>query len=197
MDNITLIATFYSPEPFLPAALRFQPKRIVLLVDSGDGKVRENIKAVKKVFERVMQFEVVRVPKDDIHAIAKATVDIIDRNKSPGNKIVVSVAGANKVLTNAVLFGSYARSDRILRIVTNSTKDSEPISLPKLSYNIGSTKRDLLARMEQRKGRTIIEIAKEMHRTRGMIYQHLKELREGGYLDDDYNITDAGRLALL
>ncbi|EQD32095.1 transcriptional regulator, partial [mine drainage metagenome] len=126
-----LIATFYSPEPFLPAALRFQPKRIVLLVDSGDGKVRENIKAVKKVFERVMQFEVVRVPKDDIHAIAKATVDIIDRNKSPGNKIVVSVAGANKVLTNAVLFGSYARSDRILRIVTNSTKDSEPISLTK------------------------------------------------------------------
>jgi hypothetical protein len=36
-----------------------------------------------------------------------------------------------------------------------------------------------------------------MHRTRGMIYQHLKELKDGGYLDDDYNITDAGKLALL
>ena len=30
-----------------------------------------------------------------------------------------------------------------------------------------------------------------------MIYQHLRELREQGYVDDDFNITDAGRLALL
>ena len=196
-DNVTLIATFYSPEPFLPAALKYSPKKIVLLVDSGDGKVRENIRAVKKVFERAMQFEVVKVPKDDIHAIAKMTVELIDSNKAAGNRIIISVAGANKVLTNAVLFGSYARSDRIQRIVTNSTQNNEMISLPKLSYNIGSTKRELLAKMEGRKDKTIMQIAKEMHRTRGMIYQHLKELKDGGYLDDDYNITDAGKLALL
>ncbi len=196
-DNVTLIATFYSPEPFLPAALKYSPRRIVLLIDSSDGKVKENINAIKKVFGKAMEFEVVKVPKDDILAIAKTTVELIDSNKAADNKIIVSVAGANKLLTNAVLFGSYARPDRILRIVTNKTQSNELISLPKLSYNIGSTKRDLLSKMEGRKDKTIGQIAKEMHRTRGMIYQHLKELKDGGYLDEDYTVTDAGRLALL
>jgi DNA-binding transcriptional ArsR family regulator len=40
-------------------------------------------------------------------------------------------------------------------------------------------------------------MAKELRKTRGMLYQHLKELKEGGYVDDDFRITDAGRLALL
>ena len=86
------------------------------------------------------------------------------------------------------------------RIVTNAAKDNEVISLQKLSYNVGSTKRELLARLEDRRGKTILhilQIAKEMRRTRGMIYQHPKELEDGGYLDDDYNITDPGKLALL
>ena len=198
MDNVTLIATFYNTKPFLPAALKFSPKKIVLLVDSADKEVKDNIKAVKKTFEEVVQFEVVNVGKDDIYTAAKTTVQIIDANKAPGNKIIVSIAGGNRVLASAALFGAYARPDRVSKIVANATQDSASlVSLPKLSYNIGSTKRELLAKLESRNDKTIQEIASEMRKSRGMIYQHLKELKNVGYLDDDYNITDAGKLALL
>jgi hypothetical protein len=30
-----------------------------------------------------------------------------------------------------------------------------------------------------------------------MVYQHLRELKDAGYVDESFNITDAGRLALL
>jgi CRISPR locus-related DNA-binding protein len=124
-------------------------------------------------------------------------VELIDKNKVPGTKIIVSVGGGSRSLANAALLGCYARRDRVFKIVSNGIMDNEVISLPKLSYDIGSTKRDLLAKMQDRRDRTILQIAKEMRRTRGMIYQHLKELKDHGYLDDDYNITDAGKLALL
>lgn len=197
MDNVTLIATFYNTKPFLPAALKFSPKRVVLMIDDTGKEVKENIKAVRKTFGEVVQIEVVNVAKDDVYAAARTTVDLIDRYKSPGSRIIISVAGGSRSMASAVLFGAYARPDRINRIVTNAVKDNEVINLPKLSYNIGSTKRELLAKLENRRGKTILQIANEMRRTRGMIYQHLKELKDGGYLDEEHNITDAGKLALL
>lgn len=41
------------------------------------------------------------------------------------------------------------------------------------------------------------EIAKKLGKTRAMIYQHLKELKENGYVDGKFEITLAGRLALV
>ena len=189
MDEITLIATFYNVKPFLPAALKYSPKKIVLLVDDDGKEIRENIKAVKKTFGDIVKIEVVKVPKDDVQVIAKTTVDLIDTNKAAGNKIIVSIAAGNRALATAVMFGCYARADRVQRIVTNGAQDNALVSLPKLTYNIGSTKRELLSKLNDRRGRTIMEIAKEMRRTRGMIYQHLKELKDSGYLDEDYNLT--------
>ena len=55
----------------------------------------------------------------------------------------------------------------------------------------------LLEKVENRGNKSISEIAKELKKTRGMLYQHLRELQDGGYVDDEFKITDAGRLALL
>ena len=52
MVNVTLIATFYSTEPFMTAAYTFYPtiKKIILIVDTLDSEVKSNIKAVEKTF---------------------------------------------------------------------------------------------------------------------------------------------------
>lgn len=41
MTESVLISTFYSVEPFMPAAHAFSPKKIILLVDSLDDKVKQ------------------------------------------------------------------------------------------------------------------------------------------------------------
>ena len=51
--------------------------------------------------------------------------------------------------------------------------------------------------MAKRNGKPISAIALKLNRTRGMLYQHLKELKELGYVDEKFEITLAGRLALL
>lgn len=197
MVNITLIATFYSAGPLMPAALAFSPKKIILIVDTMNQEIRSNISAVEKTFGSIATIEVVKVKKDEIYDPAKKVVGIIDREASPNNRIVVNVSGGWKTLTNGVLYGCYARPDRVYRIINNKTDKKGISELPKLGYNISAAKKEVILKIVERDNKTVAQIAKELRRTRGMVYQHLRELREAGYVDDEFNITDAGRLALL
>ena len=55
----------------------------------------------------------------------------------------------------------------------------------------------VLEKIAQSEKKSVAQIAKELKKTRGMIYQHLRELRDTGYIDEKFSITEAGRLALL
>ena len=82
-------------------------------------------------------------------------------------------------------------------IVTNSIPGNGLLKLPKLSYNLTEAKRSVLEKIAQSEKKSVAQIAKELKKTRGMIYQHLRELRDTGYIDEKFRITEAGRLALL
>jgi CRISPR-associated protein Csa3 len=198
MVNITLIATFYSAGPLMPAALAFSPKKIILVVDVMNPEVRSNINAVEKTFASVAKIEVLKVKKDEIYDIAKSVVEVIDKEEvGRNNKIVVNVSGGWRVLINGVLYGCYARAGKVHRIVINKTDGKGISELPKLSYNLTQARREVLMKVSTKTEKSISDIAKELHKTRGMVYQHLRELKDCGYVDEDYGITDAGRLALL
>lgn len=198
MAHVTLIATFYSTEPFMPAALTFSPKKIILVVSTLDSTVKSNVKAVEKTFGTIAEVKVVKVEKDNIYDTAHKIVEVIDREPiSKDNKIIVNVSGGWKTLANGILYGCYARPDRIYKIVSNKVGGNELGELPKLNYNLSTAKREVLQRIVKRNNRSVADMAKELHRTKGMVYQHLRELKDAGYVDDGFNITDAGKLALL
>ena len=196
MANITLIATFYSVEPFLPVAIAFSPQKIILIVGDLSPEVKENIKKVEKAIGSIPTVKVVKVDDGNLLQIAKRTTELIDEEPKE-NRIVVNVSGGRRLRMNGILYACYARPTRIYRIVTNRMEGKGISELPKLSYNLGVAKTEILTRVSRNPGKTVAQIAKEMRKTRGMIYQHLRELRELGYVDNDFNITDAGRLALL
>lgn len=197
MVNVTLIATFYNLPPLLPAAVEFRPKKVVLLVNSTNAELKKNIENAKKALGNLVEVESVKVPSEDIYAIAKRVVEIIDREITKENRVIVNVSGGWRLGTNGVLYGCYARPDRIYKIVSNAPFDNKLSELPKLGYNLSTVKREVLAEVAQKGDKSISQIAVEMRRTRGIVYQHLRELKDMGYIDKDFNITDAGRLALL
>ncbi len=199
--DITLIATFFSVEPFTPAAMKYLASKIILIVAASEDKntnekLNRNIAEVRRFFGKMSQVDVVKMESDDILDIAKKTVEIIDEEpKDVG--IVVNLSGGWRSLTNGVLYACYSRTERIEKIVTNRVDRTSLSELPKLQYNLGSTKHELLKRIAVKEHKSVSKLADDMKKTRGMLYQHLRELKTGGYLDDDFKITDAGRLALL
>ncbi len=198
MVETILIATFYSFQPFVAAAHSFSPSKMIVIIAEDslkNEKVSQDLGKVRDVYGKIATVEMVKVKGSDLLAIASKTVELIEANKD--NRIVVNVSGGWKLLAQGVLYGCYARKDLIDRIVCNNLEDNSIVELPKLTFGLSSVKKELLEEISKRGDKSISKIADELDKTRGMIYQHLKELKENGYVDDKFYITDAGRMALL
>jgi len=198
MAETVLISTFYSFEPLVAAAHAYSPSRIVLLVaeDTIDHpQVKEALAKAKDIYGKVAALEVFKISGDDVFATAKKTASLLEKEKG---RIIVSVSGGKKLMAQGVLYGCYARPELVDKIVCNDlTPDNRLIELPKLNFGLTSAKRELLEEISKRNGKSIADIAKKLDKTRGMLYQHLKELKDNGYVDDKFEITLAGRMALI
>jgi CRISPR locus-related DNA-binding protein len=201
MSGTTLICTFYSFEPIVASATQYSPKRIILLVASDSLKkpeVRENIERAKSTYKNVVPVSVVETGDSDMLRIAGDTIKLIEAENGAGNSIVVNVSGGWKLLAQGTLYGCYAREGMVDKIICNDlSAEGRIVELPKLCFGLTKAKATVLGEIAKRDSRSMAEIAKKLGKTRAMIYQHLKELKENGYVDGKFEITLAGRLARL
>ncbi|MCD4704209.1 MAG: winged helix-turn-helix transcriptional regulator [Methanosarcinaceae archaeon] len=86
----------------------------------------------------------------------------------------------------------------ILYIKHRREEDNSIIDFPILGFNISHTKKKILENI--RSGITSVnEIGKSVDISKGMAYNHLRELKAMGYITDNdgYTITDAGMIAVI
>ncbi len=197
MADTALIATFYSFEPFVAAAHAYSPNRIILILakDTPDKKdVKEGIAKVKELYGAVADIKEVLVDQSDMFGVAKKTVELLEKN----NRSVINISGGQKLISQGVLYGCYARPELVEKIVCNELPDiNRLVELPKLTFGLSQPKKDLLEEIAKRNEKPIAEIAEKLGKTPGMLYQHLKELKEAGYVDEKFEITLAGKMAVL
>jgi CRISPR locus-related DNA-binding protein len=196
VGETNLIATFYSFEPFVAAAHAFSPTKIHLIIAKDSTKdIEKHLEKVHELYGKVADIKEVEVDASDIFSVAKKTVDLLEKNSG---KTIVNVSGGWKLLAQGVLYGCYARPELIEKIVCNELPDiNRLVELPKLTFGLSQAKRELLGEIEKRNGKPIAEIAEKLGKTPGMLYQHLKELKEAGYVDEKFEITLAGKMAVL
>jgi CRISPR-associated protein Csa3 len=195
MEQTTLIATFYSFEPFVIAAHASSPSRIILVIDEEkESDIKVALGKVDEFYGNVAKIEKVKVKGSDLYEISKTTVDLLE---STVGRIVVYVGGGKKITSQGVLYGCYARPDLVYKILCNNVNDQTLVELPKLSFALSKAKKRLMEELVRKNGRTVANISEDLKKTRAIVYQHLKELREIGYVDEKFEITMAGRLAML
>ncbi len=194
----TLISTFYSFEPLVAAAHAYSPTKIILIIAKGSAErkeVQEGLGKVHDLYGQVAEIKEVEVDAADIFAVAKKTVELLEKNSG---RAIVNVSGGWKLMAQGVLYGCYARPELLEKIVCNELPDiNRLVELPKLTFGLSQPKRELLEEIEKRNGKSIADIAEKVGKTPGMLYQHLKELKDNGYVDEKFDITLAGKMALL
>ena len=197
VGDTTLIATFYSFKPFVAAAHAFSPGRIVLVIaksSTDEKEVQEGLEKVKALYGTVADIKEIVVDQSDTFGVAKKTVELLEKN----NRAIVNVSGGWKLMAQGVLYGCYARPELVEKIVCNELPDiNRLVELPKLTFGLSQAKKELLLEIEKRNGKPIAEIAEKLGKTPGMLYQHLKELKDAGYVDEKFEITLAGKMAVL
>ncbi len=199
MTNLTLITTIYALEPVIFCVTRLSPSKIILLTEENtiEKKARAE-QTLIDTFGKIIEIEKKITSLYDPVRVAQDVSDLIEQEHARGNQIIINVSGGRKPQAFGALFGAYTRSDMVQRIVYVTEEDNFLIDFPILSFNISDTKKAILEQI--RSGVTsVAAIALNVGISKGMAYNHLRELKAMGYItgDDGYTITDAGKIAVI
>lgn len=197
MTDFTLITTLYTLEPVLICVTRLSPSKIIILTeeDTAEKKMQAE-QLLEATFGKVIEIRKAITSLYDPVKVARDVATLIETEHALGRKVLINVSGGRKPQAFGALFGAYARSDMVARIVYVTEEDNFIIDFPVLSFNISPTKKMILEIIQN--GTVAVEsIAVKVGISKGMAYNHLRELKFMGYINDEdgYMITDSGRLA--
>ncbi|MBP1909174.1 CRISPR-associated CARF protein Csa3 [Methanolobus bombayensis] len=199
MNNSTLITTLYNLEPVLVCVTRLSPSKIIILTE--EGAVERKVQAentLEATFGKVIEIKKAITSLYDPVIVAKDVVNIIEKEHALGRSVLINVTGGRKTQAFGALYGAFARSDMVKKVVYVTEEDNFMIEFPILSFNLSPTKKMILEIIQD--GNVAVEnIAVTVGISKGMTYNHLRELKTMGYVSDEggYSLTDSGRLAVI
>lgn len=199
MTNLTLISTIYTLEPVIVCVTRLSPSKLILLTEEGtDEKKLRSEQTLEDTFGKVIEIVKKNTSLYDTVRVAQDVAILIEEEHARGNHIMINVSGGRKPQAFGALFGAYTRSDMIKRIVYVTEEDNFIIDFPILSFNISDTKKIILEQIKSGVN-SIHDIAINVGISKGMAYNHLRELKAMGYIKGEggYTITDAGKIAVI
>lgn len=194
----TLISTIYDVEPVMICITKFSPKKVILLTeDDASDVMKESEETLANAFGRFIDIESRQTNASDAVEIAASVSAAIDTEKKSGNRIVVNISGGERPQALGTLFGAYSKHQFVDRIVFVDNKKKDVVDLPILRYGISNTKKEILNCLIE--GHiTVKDLSAAIGISRGMTYNHIRELRDMGLIDKDtLEITSAGRLAIV
>jgi CRISPR-associated protein Csa3 len=196
--DYTLISTIYSIEPIMVCITQFSPKKVVLLREEDAPQAKLKVEQIiSETVGNFIDIETKITSLYDVVRIAKDTVDVIENERANNRKLFVNISGGRKPQALGALFGCYARHGDIERIVYVTEEDSQTIDLPILNFGLSPTKRMVLEELTK-DGKSVKNLAIRIGISRGMTYNHIRELREMGFISPDkLEITTAGKLAII
>lgn len=197
MEN-TLISTIYSLEPVMACITQFSPDKIILLREENPpDKILEAERMLQETVGKVLEIKSIPTSVYNVVIVAKDIVEIIEEEYAHGRNIVVNISGGRKPQALGALFGSYARHNMVEKIVYITEEDKNIIDLPILNFGISKTKRIILEELNAGEN-NVKNLSIKIGISRGMTYNHIRELREMGFIDPKaFKITSAGELAII
>lgn len=199
MTDSTLITTLYNLEPVLICVTRLSPSKIIILTEENtDERKAQAENTLEATFGKVIEIKKATTSLYDPVRVAKDVADIIEEEHALGKSVLINISGGRKPQAFGALYGAFARSEMVKKVVYVTEEDNFMIEFPILSFNLSPTKKSILEIIQN--GTVAVEsIAVNMGISKGMTYNHLRELKTMGYISDDggYSLTDSGKLAVI
>ena len=201
MGKKVLIATLYNPNPAMLSTTRIGAERIFLLMsDQPEPKQDASFKLIKDSLGKVIEVKAIKVNMYDVVAIARECVKIIDAQPNEDD-IYVDMTSGRKTLGMGLLFASYARHERVKKIMylPDEDKGATVINLPRLSFKLTESQKSIMEYVETEKYASIADLSKVIDLSTAMLYRSIDELKDMDLLstENGLRLTDAGKIARL
>ena len=201
MPNV-LISTIYSaPDPIMLIITKLGIDKLILVIDEDpDEKQKSSYNLINKALGNVIEVKLIKTKVYDLVKVAEDVTKAIDL-LSDKELIYVNITGARKTQALGLLFGSYTRIKKVKQIVYVIEDENKLIYLPKLSFDLNNSQREVLEIIKKNKIKTHTEMADKVEISRGMLYRTITELVNLGLVihsdEDGFKLTDAGKISIL
>jgi len=201
MPNV-LISTIYSaPDPIMLIITKLGIDKLILVIDEDpDEKQKSSYNLINKALGNVIEVKLIKTKVYDLVKVAEDVTKAIDL-LSDKELIYVNITGARKTQALGLLFGSYTRIKKVKQIVYVIEDENKLIYLPKLSFDLNNSQREVLEIIKKNKIKTHTEMADKVEISKGMLYRTITELVNLGLVihsdEDGFKLTDAGKISIL
>lgn len=195
-----LIATIYQPHAILTICNKFAIEKVIALTDAKpDNTMLDSIRIIEESLGKILIFKTQVTDLYNILSVASKIVSIIDEIPEK-DEIYIDITSGRKPKSLGLLYGSYARANRIKQITYVQEENNQPILLPKMFYPINDAQLQILHIIKDNKEINTAGIAKKIKFSRGLVYRYIKELTEINVITKDVEqikLTDFGEIVLL
>ena len=196
-----MISTVYKGVAVPKAIHLLSPEKVILLdADETDSRRNEErkkgITLIKDKFGDFVKISVIKTSLYDLVKITKDVAKIIDDESEKGNEVYVNITESRKTQSIGTMYGAYVRKDKVRGIYYITEEEQRLISLPVIDIKLKGTKEKLIVLIES--GMTKAkDLAEKLDVHISLIYANFKEMQKEGLLDDNLQVTEAGRLRVV
>ena len=195
----TLISTIFEGYATKAAIIKFSPDKVVIITskpkDEKKSTSRKSIKDIKDKYKTI-KVEVVDTSVYEIPKIVYDVCKVIDRENKLGNEVLLHISEGRKTQSLGVLFAGFIKKDKIKGVYYFIEETNKALPMPLLDFKISPTKTMILKEFASG-NKKVSEIIKKTKKSKAMVYSHITELKKNGYITEDMEITDAGRICIL
>lgn len=193
----TLISTLHKGGAVLAAINKLSPDKLVLIViDPIDSVRKKALDNIRKQFGKVLKIETIKTKLYDIPQIVKdVNKKIMEENKL-GNEIKIHMSESRKTQALGAYFSGMIHKDKIKGVYYIEEEDGTVLPMPLLNFKLYSTKHKILEEIDKG-NENIPSIIKKLGKNKSIIYEHIKQLKNEGFLTSDLKLTDAGKISVM
>lgn len=190
-----LVTPVYDTRNIMKVVTQVTVDKIILLADTEgqNDTVDDSIKNIHERLEDVVEIEVIRADPYDMAEIAERVNRAIDEEE--GNDITINVTPGRKTQAFALAFSGFSKQDKIKEIVYFKEEGGK-LRIPMLEVSMAENKKRVL-KMVSEGINNIDELESNLDISKGMVYNHVRDLKEKGYIEEineGLKTTESGKL---
>ena len=185
-----LITTLFRGDVNPTAMYKIGADRTAFVTDTTRTK-QETIDNIRQKFEKLTKIDIIKIPQFDVPKITEELIKYAKKFKD--DEIIFHASEGRKTMFLGCL---YAASLLRAKCFYLREDNNELYSVPLFNLQLNQTKTELLKAISM--GITSkVKLAKHIKKHRSLVYNHLNDLKKGGFLDENYNLTETGKVAML
>lgn len=187
-----LISTLYRGDANPIALYKLGADKVIFLVDNPTCSARQKgLEKIKSQFKNLFKIDTVHTSEFDVYKIVQ---DILSKvRKEKYDELVFHATEARKTMFLGCLYAASLLRKRCFYLRQDN---NELYEIPLFKFKFNKTQIDLLKVLGE--GLTNkSKIAKKIKKSRSIIYENLKSLKQDGFIDENDKLTDVGRICLL